>query len=98
MFGFILWMIYHERNVVKKQLREEVTSGLITEAQYQKALSPWTLTTAGLSGRASSKFFLACGELAHKKEQLGRHGDEGGNAALVETLRRELEVLSPQVK
>lgn len=98
MFGFILWMINHERDIVKKQLREEVTSGLITNAQYQRALSPLTLTTAGLSGRAASRFFQACGELAHKKEQLARTGDEGGNAAIIDSLRKELAALSIQVR
>ncbi len=97
MFGFIIWMINNERNIVKRQLQGEVANGLITNAQYQKALSPWTLTTAGLSGRAVSRFFKACGELAHKKEQLARYGDEGGNTAIVESLRRELAALSPQV-
>jgi len=98
MFGFIIWMIFYERNIVKKELAEEVSSGLITQAQYQKALSPWTLTTAGLSGRATSRFYHTCGELAHKKNQLRKMGDEGGNMAIVETLRKELALLAPQVK
>jgi RsiW-degrading membrane proteinase PrsW (M82 family) len=98
MLGFIIWMIYHERNVLKKYLAEEVNAGVITNAQYQRALSPWTLTVAGLSGRAASRFFQACGELAHKKEQLVRHGDESGNTALVDSIRKELAALSPQVK
>ncbi|MEK6753979.1 MAG: PrsW family intramembrane metalloprotease [Chloroflexota bacterium] len=98
MFGFIIWMIVYERNIVKKQLLEEVSAGVISQAQYQKALSPWTLTTAGLSGRATSRFYHACGELAHKKEQLKKLGDEGGNAAIVESLRMELASLAPQVR
>lgn len=97
MFGFIIWMIVHERNIVKRQLVEEVSTGLITQAQYQKALSPWTLTVAGLSGRATSRFYHSLGELAHKKEQLLKHGNEKGNTAIIETLRRELAALAPQV-
>ncbi|NTW35752.1 MAG: PrsW family intramembrane metalloprotease [Syntrophobacteraceae bacterium] len=95
---FIVWMIYHERSLLKKHLREEVTSGVINEAQFQKALSPLTLSIAGLSGRAASRFFLACGELAHKKEQFARLGEEGGNSAIIETLRKQLAALAPQVK
>ncbi len=95
MFGFIIWMIRHEGNIVKRQLREEVTLGLISEAQYQKAQSPWTLTTAGISGRVASRFYHTCGELAHKKEQLMKLGDEGGNARMVEVLRRDLAQLAP---
>ncbi len=95
MLGFIIWLINNERNIVKRQLLEEVQSGLISQAQYQKALSPWNLTTAGLSGRATSRFYHACGELAHKKEQFAKYGDEGGNAAIIESLRRELASLAP---
>ncbi len=98
MLGFIIWMIAHERGIVKRQLAGEVSAGLITQAQYQKALSPWTLTTAGLSGRAASRFYHMLGELAHKKEQLQKYGDEGGNAMIVEALRRELAALAPHAK
>jgi hypothetical protein len=98
MLGFIIWMIVHERNIVKRQLLEEVSSGLISQAQYQRALSPWTLTTAGLSGRATSRFYHALGELAHKKEQFKNHGEEKGNSTIIETLRRELAGLAPQAK
>lgn len=98
MFGFILWMVAHERNIVKKQLLEEVTSGLISKAQYQKALSPITLTTAPFSGRATSRFYQVCGELSHKKEQLAKVGNESGNAAIVAALRTELAALAPQAK
>lgn len=98
MVGLIIWMLVHERNVVKKQLLDEVSSGLISQAQYQKVLSPITLTTAGLSGRATSKFYHLLGELAHKKDQLERHGDEGGNTAIIDKLRTELANLAPQAK
>lgn len=98
MVGIIIWVLIHERNLVKRQLANEVSSGLISQAQYQKVQSPLTLTTAGLSGRASSKFYLLLGELAHKKEQFEKHGDEGGNEAMIEKLRAELASLAPQVK
>ncbi|MDD2920656.1 MAG: PrsW family intramembrane metalloprotease [Anaerolineales bacterium] len=95
MFVFILWMIGAERGVLKKQLQEEVSLGLISPAQYQKSLSFWTMSTAGLSGRAASKFYKTCGELAHKKEQFSKLGDESGNAATIESLRAELARLAP---
>ena len=98
MLAFIIWLISHERNIVRRQLHEEVSSGLITAAQYQRALSPLTLTTAGLSGRAASRFFQVCGELAHKKDQVARQGDEGGNTLIIESLRKELAALSPLVR
>ena len=98
MFGFIIWMVNNERNIVKNHLRSEVVSGLISQAQYQKALSPWNMTTAGFSGKSAARFYQVCGELSHKKEQLVKQGDEGGNTAIIESLRNELATLSPRVR
>ncbi len=98
MFAFIIWMITKERNIIQKQLREEVTNGLISAKHYQRALSPWTMSIAPFNGRAAARFFQACAELAHKKEQFAQHGDERGNAAIIESLRRELAQLEPMVK
>lgn len=98
MLGFIIYMIVREQNMVRRQLREEVALGLITPAQYNKALSPWTMSTAGLSGRANSRFYQVLGELAHKKDQYARMGDETGNAAIIASLRSELASLAPRVR
>ena len=98
MLGFIIWMISNERNIVKSHLHSEMISGLISQEQYQKAISPWNLTIAGFSGRATARFYQVCGELAHKKAQIAKHGDEGGNTVIVESLRRELATLAPQAK
>ncbi|HET7143827.1 MAG TPA: PrsW family intramembrane metalloprotease [Anaerolineales bacterium] len=98
MFGFIIWMIAQERNIVKRQLHEEVASGLISQAQYQRALSPWNMSWAVFSGRATSRFYQVCGELSHKKEQMAKVGDESGNAAIVDSLRAELKSLAPQAR
>ncbi len=98
MLGFIIFMISRERGVVQKHLKEELAAGVITPAHYQQALSPLTMTFAPFRGRAASRFFQLCGELAHKKEQFARLGDEGGNAQMIETLRKELAVLAPQVR
>ncbi|GAB4545017.1 MAG: PrsW family intramembrane metalloprotease [Anaerolineales bacterium] len=94
MFAFVLWMINGERKLLAKHLGEEVTAGVISAAQYQKALSPWTLTVAGLG--SSGKFYKLCGELAHKKEQLITLGDEGGNSAIVQSLRAQISELAPR--
>lgn len=98
MFGFIIWMIVHERDIVKNQLRDEVNTGLISVTQYQKALSPWTMSIAPFGGRASARFFQLCGELAHKKEQFSKLGEERGNSVIIETLRNELALLAPNVR
>lgn len=98
MLIFIIYMIGRERVVMMRQLAEEVSAGTISAAQYRAALSPLTMTTARFrGGRVASRFYQLCGELAHKKEQLGRFGDEEGNRAAVATLRTELVALSPRV-
>jgi RsiW-degrading membrane proteinase PrsW (M82 family) len=98
MLGFIIWMINNERNLIKNNLQSEVVSGLISQAQYQKALSPWTVTTAMLSGKVTARFFQVCGELSHKKEQYRKQGDESGNVVIIEKLRAELASLAPHVR
>jgi len=39
MLGFIIWMIAHERSILKRQLAEEVNNGAITRDQYNTAIS-----------------------------------------------------------
>lgn len=100
MLGFIIWIISRERNILKKQLVEEVTSGAITQSQYNSAIS-FFQTGSHLSAltsgryRATARFYQVCGELAHKKEQFATHGDEGGNMKIIEQLRAELLQLAP---
>lgn len=98
MGGFILWMVFHERSLVEKHLAGEVTLGLLTPSQYESALSPFTMSFAIFSGFATHRFYQACGELAHKKEQFSKLGDESGNAAIIAALRAELAHLKPQVR
>lgn len=96
---FIIYMIARERSLLQKQLMDEVSSGSISMAQYQKALSPFTMSTALFTGGpAASRFYRVCGELAHKKEQLSELGDEQGNAAIIQSLRSELMNLAARVK
>ncbi|MBI2332138.1 MAG: PrsW family intramembrane metalloprotease, partial [Chloroflexi bacterium] len=101
--GFIIWMIRREQGMLKKQLREEVSNGLINEAQYNTAVSYFQFGArmAALSGgvyRATSHFYQYLGELAHKKEQFSKFGDERGNAAIIGKLRANIASLAPQAK
>lgn len=79
-----------------------MTDGRLTAAQYRTARSSWAQTGARLkalvAGRygATRRFYQTCGELAHKKRQLARHGEERGNTAAVARLRDELSRLSAQ--
>jgi RsiW-degrading membrane proteinase PrsW (M82 family) len=103
MLLFIIWMIVYERNILKRHLREELTSGMISQRQYNTATS-FFQTNAHISAltsgtfRSTSRFYQVCGELAHKKEQLAKMGDENGNTKIIEKLRAELVQLGPQAR
>lgn len=103
MLGFIIWMIVHERNILKRQLAEEVNNGAISQQQYNTAIS-FFQSGAHLSAlsagnfSATKRFYQVLGELAHKKEQLQKHGDEKGNAQIIESLRAEMAQLAPLAK
>ena len=103
MFGFIIWMIVHERNILKRQLVEEVNSGAISAKQYHTAIS-FFQTNAHLSAitsgsfRSTSRFYQVLGELAHKKEQLIKVGEENENSKIIAQLRNEALQLAPQAK
>lgn len=99
-FAIILWAIRLERARAKKFLQDEVERGTLTPAQFRiatSALAP-TFTRLGALGSGhfwdTRRFYQVCGELAQKKEQLEKFGDERGNAKQVETLRAELAKLA----
>jgi hypothetical protein len=88
--------------LLKKHLLEEVSEGRLSQAQYNTALSFFQTGTrlrALGSGKlmATSRFYQVCSELAHKKEQLAKIGDEGRNTAIIAKLRAELQRLAPQI-
>ena len=103
MLVFIIWMIIQERNVLKRQLVEEVNGGLLSPQQYRSAISffqtgPHLAALSSGTFRQTSRFYQVCGELAHKKEQLARIGDEGGNTQMITNYRAELAQLAPLAK
>jgi len=103
MLLFIIWMIVNERNILKRQLYAEANNGIISPSQYRTALS-FAQTSARLNAlssgsyRSTARFYQVCGELAHKKEQLAKLGNERGNLAIIEKLRVELAQLAVQAK
>ncbi len=99
-FAIIIWAIRRERARAKKFLYDEVERGIISPAQYRiatSALAP-TFTRLGAIGSKhfwdTRRFYQVCGELAQKKEQLEKFGEERGNAKIIETLRAELQNLA----
>ena len=103
MIVFILWIISRERNILKRQLVEEVNNGLLSQKQYHTAISFFQTRVhlnALTSGtfRPTSRFYQVLGELAHKKEQLTKVGEEKNNSQIIEKLRAELMQLAPLAK
>lgn len=99
-FAIILWAIRIERARARKFLREELERGVISPVQYRvatSALAP-TFTRFGALGSGhfwdTRRFYQVCGELAQKKEQLEKYGEERGNAAAIESLQAELGKLA----
>lgn len=103
MFAFVIWMVVHERNILKRHLREEVTNGAISQRQYDTAISFFP-TGAHLSALTSGtllstiRFYQVLGKLAHKKEQLQKVGEERGNTQLINQYRAEMMRLAPVAK
>lgn len=98
--------LYHEAGWIKKYLAEEVQLGNLTAAQAAVAGSftgrigtRFTALTDGGVGKwwRSGRFYQQCAELAYKKHQFVKMGDEGGNRAIIEKLRGEVRQLSAQV-
>ena len=104
MFLVILWATWMEQRNLIKHLREEAQLGLISPAQYRTACSAWAQSFARLNSLfnghwgATRRFYQVCGELAHKKEQLAKLGEEGGNSNIIQKYRAELARLSPRAQ
>ncbi len=98
----ILVLIRREGRLLGTHLKEEMDAGRLSPSQYRTAASSWARVGARLRSlfqgrmKATRRFYQVCGELAHKKEQLARMGDEGRNTVLIDRLRTELAGLSGQ--
>jgi RsiW-degrading membrane proteinase PrsW (M82 family) len=99
----ILWTLYQERLNLIRYLNDEVKADTISHVQYRVACSAWAVSMARLSSMFSgryhntSTFYRLCGELAHKRNQVARLGDEGENNATIQRIRQELARLSPLI-
>ncbi|MEJ5239861.1 MAG: PrsW family intramembrane metalloprotease [Anaerolineales bacterium] len=103
MLILLIFLIRHEQHLLKVHLAEEVSSGLLTPQEYATATSSLAQSKARFQAlthgnlRRTARFYQLCAELAHKKEQFRRVGDEQGNLAIIESLRQELSTLSGKV-
>ncbi len=100
----LFWAITRDRARMRLFLRDEVERGAISPAQYEVACSAFTRSMARFGSVGSGsfwqtrRFYQVCAELAQKKEQLQKYGDERGNRAAVEKLRAELAHLASVAK
>ncbi len=95
LFVFILFLGYHEGQVLRQHLREEVALGTLTESHYRSACSLGGQVLARF-GAGNAKLNNLCGELAFKKYQLARlgHAEEREAQAMIDKLRNEIVAAS----
>jgi RsiW-degrading membrane proteinase PrsW (M82 family) len=102
-FGIMLWAIRRERMWIQFHLKQEVADGLISQEQYDVAVSAFRRGLAAISGlgssgfRATRRFYQLTAELAYKKQQIARVGTAPGNSLeMIDKLRAEIGRLAPQ--
>ncbi len=99
MFIFIVWAVSSDRKLLKLHLQEEYKLGLLSAQQYHTAISAGKQSSARLralfSGqyKATHRFYQICGELAHKKHQYHKLGNEKNNVEIIQKYRAEMESL-----
>lgn len=105
-FVIILLSISRERQWLVQQLRDEVSLGTLTEAQYAALVSPakraqvrGKLAASGRTGtwRKAGQFYHVCTELAYKKHQNAKVGERGATPAMIEALRQRAALLSKEL-
>ena len=103
MFFIILWVIQKEKIHLVTYLKDEVNLGTISMGHYQTAISARSQSSTRFSAifkgtyKNTHRFYSLCGELAHKKNQFTKMGDEDGNEKIIRDLQIELARLDPLI-
>lgn len=103
LLGIIAWVTHREKAWIKTHLSAEVKAETLTAAQYHTACSTWRQLSALLQARfnnnyrSTKRFFQVCGELALKKYQFDKLGEEKENSKIISELQGELLELSAKV-
>jgi RsiW-degrading membrane proteinase PrsW (M82 family) len=103
MIMFVVWALYREQKWIVAQLRDEVSSGIITPDQYKTACSAWAQTSTRIKAlfagqyRLVDRFFLLTAELAYKKHQASTLGEQEQAQPEIDRMRIELGSMSPRV-
>ena len=100
MLGFIIIIMFIEKQHLKTYLQPEIQLGTLTDQQFTQAISFIKIQINRLSALFKGKyakttqFYRSAAELALKKRQLDRLGDEKGNRQTVNSLRAKVRDLS----
>jgi RsiW-degrading membrane proteinase PrsW (M82 family) len=100
---FLIWALYREQRWIVTQLRDEVSNGTITPAQYHTACSAWRQTGSRINALFSgnyqlvNRFYSLTAELAYKKRQSIIPGEPGHGSTEIDVLRDQLASLSTKV-
>lgn len=103
-FVIILLSIRRERQWIIEQLQEEIGLGTLTQAQYNVLISPASrarvranLTGKPATRRKAGQFFQVCSELAFKKHQNAKVGEQGATPDMINALRAQAATLSKEL-
>ena len=102
MVGFVIWALYREQQWIVTQLKEEVSTRIITPAQYRTACSAWlqtySRTNALFSGKYHlvNRFYTLTGELAYKKQQSSLPDEKHRDQFEIDEIRAELGKMSSE--
>ncbi len=100
MLVFILVVTRFERRDLEKYLYAEVKLGTLTNAQYQIAVSAYKVSSSRIRAlfqgtyRTTTRLYKDVAELALKKKQFDRLGEEHGNHQAIQDLRTKVSSLS----
>jgi RsiW-degrading membrane proteinase PrsW (M82 family) len=98
---FVIWALYREQQWIIRQLKEEVSPGIISPAQYRTACSAWLQTYSRINALFSRKyhlinrFYSLTAELAYKKQQSSLPGEQQRYLSEIDGIRAELAKMSP---
>ena len=99
---FVIWALYREQQWIVTQLKEEVSTRIITPAQYRTACSAWLQTYSRMNALFSGKyhlinrFYSLTAELAYKKQQSLLPGEKHRDQSEIDGIRAELGRMSPE--
>ncbi len=99
---FVIWALYREQQWIVTQLKEEVSTRIITPAQYRTACSAWLQTYSRMNALFSGKyhlinrFYTLTGELAYKKQQSLLPDEQHCDQFEIDEIRTELGKMSAE--